>query len=121
MEFLLKHNKQSFNYKQIAFAIEATNPQSRLDIINLLDELVAAEEIQEVGLGKYKAFSNRGTENVGVFVRRSNGKNAVVIDDEQIMVAERNSMHAPQRRQGARDGIRRTCRTRPRGAGHRDS
>jgi ribonuclease R len=94
MEFLLKQNKQSFNYKQIAFAIEATNPQSRLDIINLLDELVAAEEIQEVGLGKYKAFSNRGTENVGVFVRRSNGKNAVVIDDEQIMVAERNSMHA---------------------------
>ena len=94
MEFLLKQNKQSFNYKQIAFAIEATNPQSRLDIINLLDELVAAEEIQEVGLGKYKAFSNRGTENVGVFVRRYNGKNAVVIDDEQIMVAERNSMHA---------------------------
>lgn len=94
MEFLLKQNKQSFNYKQIAFAIEATNPQSRLDIINLLDELVAAEEIQEVGLGKYKAFSNRGTENVGVFVRRSNGENAVVIDDEQIMVAERNSMHA---------------------------
>lgn len=94
MEFLLKQNTQSFNYKQIAFAIEATNPQSRLDIINLLDELVAAEEIQEVGLGKYKAFSNRGTENVGVFVRRSNGKNAVVIDDEQIMVAERNSMHA---------------------------
>lgn len=94
MEFLLKQNKQSFNYKQIAFAIDATNPQNRLDIINLLDELVAAEEIQEVGLGKYKAFSNRGTENVGYFVRRSNGKNAVVIDDEQIMVAERNSMHA---------------------------
>lgn len=94
MEFLLKQNKQSFNYKQIAFGIDATNPQSRLDIINLLDELVAAEEIQEVGLGKYKAFSNRGTENVGYFVRRSNGKNAVVIDEEQIMVAERNSMHA---------------------------
>lgn len=94
MEFLQKQNKQSFNYKQIAFAIDATNPASRLDIINLLDELVAVDEIQEVGLGKYKAFSNRGTENVGIFVRRSNGKNAVVIDDEPIMVAERNSMHA---------------------------
>ncbi len=94
MEFLQKQNKQSFNYKQIAFAIDATNPASRLDIINLLDELVAVDEIQEVGLGKYKAFSNRGTENVGIFVRRSNGKNAVVIDEEQIMVAERNSMHA---------------------------
>ncbi|MDE6339079.1 MAG: ribonuclease R, partial [Muribaculaceae bacterium] len=94
MDFLQKQNKQSFNYKQIAFAIDATNPQSRLDIINLLDELVAAEEIQEVGLGKYKAFSNRGTVNEGYFVRRSNGKNAVVIDDEYINVAERNSMHA---------------------------
>ncbi len=94
LDFLQKQNKQSFNYKQIAFAIDATNPASRLDLINLLDELVAIDEIQEVGLGKYKAFSNRGTENVGYFVRRSNGKNAVVIDDEQIMVAERNSMHA---------------------------
>ena len=45
-------------------------------------------------LGKYKAKANRGTENVGYFVRRSNGKNAVVVDDEYIMVAERNSMHA---------------------------
>ena len=94
LEFLQQHNKQSFNYKQIAFGIDATNPQSRVDIINMLDDLVAADEIQEIGLGKYKAFSNRGTENEGYFVRRSNGKNAVVIDDEYIMVAERNSMHA---------------------------
>ena len=94
LEFLKKQNKQSFNYKQIAYAIDATNPASRLDLINLLDDLVAIDEIQEVGLGKYKAFSNRGTENVGYFVRRSNGKNAVIIDDEQILVAERNSMHA---------------------------
>ena len=94
MEFLQKQNKQSFNYKQIAFGIDATGPQCRIDIINLLDELVAAEEIQEVGLGKYKAFSNRGTVNEGYFVRRSNGKNAVIIDDEYINVAERNSMHA---------------------------
>ena len=94
MDLLTKNSKRSFNYKQIAYAIEATNPQSRLDIINLLDELVATEYIQEVGLGKYKAFDNRGTENVGTFVRRSNGKNAVEIDEELIMVAERNSMHA---------------------------
>lgn len=94
MDLLTKNSKRSFNYKQIAYAIEATNPQSRLDIINLLDELVAMEEIQEVGLGKYKAFDNRGTENEGYFVRRSNGKNAVIIDEEQINVAERNSMHA---------------------------
>lgn len=94
LEFLQKQNKQSFNYKQIAFGIDLDGASNRMDVINMLDELVAADEILEVDLGKYKAKSNRGTENVGIFVRRSNGKNAVLIDDEQINVAERNSMHA---------------------------
>ncbi|MCM1152253.1 MAG: ribonuclease R [Muribaculum sp.] len=92
--FLARQPRQAFNYKQIAFAIEATNPASRMDIINLLDDLVAADEIVEVSLGRYRAKANRGTESIGLFVRRSNGKNAVVIDDEPILVAERNSMHA---------------------------
>ena len=94
LNFLEKENKQSFNYKQIAFAINATHPSNRMDVINILDALAAAELIQEVGLGKYKANSNRGTENIGEFVRRSNGKNGVMIDDELILVAERNSRHA---------------------------
>lgn len=94
LNFLEKENKQSFNYKQIAFAINATHPSNRMDVINILDTLAAAEMIQEVGLGKYKANSNRGTENIGEFVRRSNGKNGVMIDDELILVAERNSRHA---------------------------
>ncbi|MCH5235513.1 MAG: ribonuclease R [Muribaculaceae bacterium] len=94
LNFLEKENKQSFNYKQIAFAINATHPSNRMDVINILDALAAAEVIQEVGIGKYKAMSNRGTENIGEFVRRSNGRNGVMIDDELILVAERNSRHA---------------------------
>ena len=94
MSFLDKEKKQAFNYKQISHAIGAEHPANRLDVINLLDELTAADEILEVSLGRYKAKANRGTENIGYFVRRSTGRNAVVIDDEQIMVAERNSMHA---------------------------
>lgn len=92
--FLQQNNKQSFNYKQISFGIGATHPSNRMDVINVLDELAAADDIIEVELGKYKAKANRGTENIGYFVRRSNGKNAVIVDDEQIFVAERNSMHA---------------------------
>lgn len=92
--FLQQNNKQSFNYKQISFGIGATHPSNRMDVINVLDELAAADDIMEVELGKYKAKANGGTENIGYFVRRSNGKNAVVVDDEQIFVAERNSMHA---------------------------
>ncbi|MCM1005557.1 MAG: ribonuclease R [Prevotella sp.] len=92
--FLQQQDKQAFNYKQIAFGIDAASPASRMDIINVLDELSAAGEIAEISLGRYKAKSVRGNESVGTFVRRSNGKNAVIIDDEPIMVAERNSMHA---------------------------
>ncbi len=94
LDFLAKQSKQAFNYKQIAFAIDATNPANRNDVINVLDELVAADEILEVSLGRYRAKANRGSENVGIFVRRANGRNAVVIDDEPILVAERNSLHA---------------------------
>ena len=81
LAFLEKENRQSFNYKQLAFAIDAQD--LKLDVINLLDELVAADVIQEVGLGKYQAPANRGSENVGTFIRRSNGKNAVLIDDDK--------------------------------------
>lgn len=94
VEFLQKENRQAFNYKQIAFAIDCTATNQRMDLLNVLDELAATESITEVSLGRYKANSNRGTETVGTFVRRSNGKNAVILDDEPIMVAERNSMHA---------------------------
>jgi ribonuclease R len=94
LKFLEKESRQAFNYKQVAFAVGATNPANRIDVINLLDELAAADVIFEVDLGRYKANTNRGTENTGIFVRRSNGRNGVMIDDEMILVAERNSMHA---------------------------
>ena len=94
MEFLLKEYRKAFNYKQIAYGLELDNKLYRDDIINMLDELVAADELTEVSLGKYKAKSNRGTETEGLFVRRKNGRNAVMIDEEEILVTERNSLHA---------------------------
>ena len=93
MEFLTKEYRQAFNYKQVAHAIGVDNAY-RDDVINMLDALVAADDIMEVSLGKYKALSNRGTESEGIFVRRKNGRNAVLIDDEEILVTERNSLHA---------------------------
>jgi len=94
LEFLQKENKQAFNYKQIAFAIDAAAPQNRDNIINLLDQLVTDGVLSEVSTGKYRAVQTRGAESEGFFVRRSNGKNAVIVDEEPIFVAERNSMHA---------------------------
>lgn len=92
--FFDKESSKAFNYKQIAFAIGATHPANKIDIINILDDLVEEGSIIEVSLGRYKAKSNRGSSNEGYFVRRASGKNAVIIDDETIPVAERHSMHA---------------------------
>ena len=94
MEFLQRESRQSFNYKQIAHAIGVESPSARFDIINILESLAAADEIDEVSLGKYKAKGNRGVETEGIFIRRKTGRNAVLIDDEEILVAERNSLHA---------------------------
>ena len=94
ISFFDKENRKAFNYKQVAYGIGALNPANRMDVISILDELATMEVIQEVELGRYKAIGNRGTQNTGTFVRRSNGTNGVMIDDELIFVAERNSRHA---------------------------
>ena len=94
LDFLTANKNQSFNYKQVAFGIDTASPAQRNDVINMLDDLVATDLVMEVSLGKYRIKSKPKVESEGIFVRRSNGKNAVMIDDEQIMVAERNSMHA---------------------------
>lgn len=94
MEFLQRNSRQSFNYRQVAFGIGVMEKSQRNDLINLLDDLVAADILMEVSPGKYQAKCIRKVEAEGVFVRRSNGRNAVIVDDEQILVAERNSMHA---------------------------
>ncbi len=57
LKFLEKESKQAFNYKQIAFAIDAMHPANRMDIITLLDELTAADLIQEVALAMARALS----------------------------------------------------------------
>lgn len=61
----------------------------------MLAELAFDGELVETAPGKYKAPA-RSNFTMGTFVRRSNGKNSVVTDDDQeaIFVAERNSMHA---------------------------
>ncbi len=94
LEFLQKEIRKSFNYKQIAFGIGATHKANRMDVINVLDELVDADKITEVSLGKYKAKPSRTSDGIGFFIRRSTGKNSVVIDEQTYTVAERNSMHA---------------------------
>ena len=85
----------TFNYRQVSAAIGAKSPAMQRGVAMKLAEMAFDGEIIEVAPGKYKN-PQRGTIAYGTFIRRSNGKNSVLIenDDEAIFVAERNSMHA---------------------------
>ncbi len=95
LEYIEKAGTQTFNYRQAAAAIGESAPLRQRMVSEALAQLATAGDLIEVSPGKYKA-PQRSNMTTGVFVRRANGKNSVITDDDQetIMVAERNSMHA---------------------------
>jgi len=94
-EYIRQQKNNTFNYKQVSAAIGAKTGPKQRSIAMRLQEMSLDGEIIEVAPGKYKA-PNRSNYMSGTFVRRSNGKNSVITDNdgESIFVAERNSMHA---------------------------
>lgn len=93
--YILHQNAGTFNYKQVSHALDVTAPGRQRAIALYLAELAFDGKITEVAPGKYKTLQ-RNVVATGTFVRRSNGKNSVITDEdgEAILVAERNSMHA---------------------------
>ncbi len=85
----------TFNYKQVSAAVGAATPMQQRSVALYLAELAFDGILVEVAPGKFKT-PKRAVVATGVFVRRSNGKNSVILDDdnEPIFVAERNSRHA---------------------------
>lgn len=93
--YIQQQSNATFNYKQVSHALEIENPAQQRVVALKLAELAFDGDLIEVSPGKYKTPS-RTTVATGVFVRRSNGKNSVITDEdgEPIFVAERNSLHA---------------------------
>ena len=93
--FIMNHDASTFNYKIVSASVGAKQPKQQRAVAMALAEKAFDGDILEVAPGKYKK-PVRNTQATGYFVRRSNGKNSVVTDQdgEELMVAERNSMHA---------------------------
>lgn len=72
----------------------STHPQKML-CIDILNELLDDDYITEMDKGKYRV-TNHGSEMIGTFQRKSNGKNSFIPEGggEPIFIAERNSAHA---------------------------
>lgn len=94
-EYVVAQENNTFNYKQVSQAIKAASPMHQRAVALMLAELAFDGELVETSPGKYKTHQ-RSSTSLGTFVRRSNGKNGVILDDddEMIFVAERNSMRA---------------------------
>ncbi len=95
VDFFNSHNKESFNYKQVAVELGVSGRSNQYLIADILDDLTRDGYLLELVPGKYQA-SEISTSAEGTFVRRGNGKNSVVVDGAEmpIFVAERNSKHA---------------------------
>lgn len=84
-----------FNYKQVSYLLGATTMSEKANISALLDELLEDSLLKRVDRGRYR-LNDTSSVSIGVFERRSNGRNSVRLEGEQetIFVAERNSGHA---------------------------
>lgn len=93
--YIAAHQNELFNYRQVSHAIGADNAAAQKAVAMYLAEKAFDGILVETTPGRYKA-PRRSVQAQGVFVRRSNGKNSVITDDdgEEIFIAERNSMHA---------------------------
>ncbi|MDH6534801.1 ribonuclease R [Parabacteroides sp. 52] len=87
--------KEAFNYKQISKIIGVEAQVQKIQVAEILDVLAADHFITEIDRGRYRLHS-LGTQAVGTFARRSNGKNSFMPEDggSPVFIAERNSGHA---------------------------
>ena len=95
VDFFNEHPTGSYNYKQISLELGITRRINQYQIADILDDMVLDGFLSELVPGRYQATQITSASE-GTFVRRSNGKNGVIIDntDVPIFVAERNSKHA---------------------------
>ncbi len=80
LKFLNKNSQKSFNYKQIAAAIDILNGDGKQQIIKKIEELKHKNRIEETERGKYKIIQNEHY-HVGILDVTSN-KNAYFICDD---------------------------------------
>ena len=95
VDFFNSHHNETFNYKQVAVSQGITGRTNQYLIADILDDLTLEGFLVELVPGKYRASEITASAE-GTFVRRSNGKNSVIVDGSEVpvFVAERNSMHA---------------------------
>ncbi|MBB4044409.1 ribonuclease R [Bacteroides reticulotermitis] len=98
IDFFHAKPKETLSMKYIFSELRLnTHPQKML-CVDILHEMLDDDYISEIEKGKFRV-NMYGTELVGTFQRKSNGKNSFVPEEggDPIFIAERNSAHAMNR------------------------
>jgi ribonuclease R len=95
MNFFQSKPNEIIGLKYLFSELNLTTHPLKMLCMDILYEMLADDYITETDKCKYK-LNNHGTEMVGTFQRKSNGKNSFIPDGggEAIFIAERNSRHA---------------------------
>ena len=95
IDFFHAKSSETLSMKYIFSELRLTTHPQKMLCVDILHDLLADDYISEIEKGKFR-LTNHGTEMVGTFQRKSNGKNSFIPEGggEPIFVAERNSAHA---------------------------
>lgn len=95
MDFFHTKPNETLSLKYIFEQLRLTTHPLKMLCRDIISELLLDDYITEVDKSKYK-LNDHGIEMVGVFQRKSNGKNSFIPEEggDPIFIAERNSAHA---------------------------
>ena len=95
IDFFHAKSNEVLSMKYIFSELRLTTHPQKMLCIDILHDLLDDDYISEIEKGKFR-LNNHGTEMIGTFQRKSNGKNSFIPEEggEPVFVAERNSAHA---------------------------
>lgn len=93
--FFQERKGQALTLKSLFTELHLTTHPQKMLCVDILNDMLDDDYIVEVEKATFR-LNNHGTELVGTFMRKSNGKNSFLPQDggDPIFVAERNSAHA---------------------------
>ena len=95
IDFFHAKPNETLSMKYIFSELRLTTHPQKMLCVDILHDLLDDDYISEIEKGKFR-LTNHGTEMVGTFQGKSNGKNSFIPEEggDPIFVAERNSAHA---------------------------
>ncbi len=93
--FFKSQPNETFSFKQIFKALHLDTHPAKMLAVDAMEEMTWDDFLTKVSDNQYR-LNTKGQVQEGVFVRKTNGKNSVLLDgsDKPIFVSERNSLFA---------------------------